>query len=84
MEGDGRRSDIDSIRYFRYSRSSAREARWWLRRAVARGIASPEEVAALIEELTECAKMINGLIRFRQSNTVRESGPVYDDPFAND
>lgn len=84
VEGDGRRSDVDSVRFFRYARSSAREARWWIRRAVARQIICPERGMELISELTICAKMTNGLIRFRSTAKVKEALAVYDDPLVSD
>ena len=79
--GDGRRSEADSIRFFRYSRSSAREARWWVRRVSMRGIEPKEPSLGLTSELTECVKMINGLIRYRAALTVNEQRSSYDGPF---
>ena len=37
-----------------------------------------------MSELTECAKMTNGLIRFRTESKVKEVRPPYDDPFTQD
>lgn len=84
VEGDGRRSDADSIRFFRYARSSAREARWWVNRVARRGIEPADRCDALRSELTECAKMVNGLIRYRSGLGAREIRRGYDDPFVID
>ena len=81
VDGDGCGSDADSVRFFRYSRSSGREAQWWINRVVARGIEPPHVCARLIEEITECVKMVNGLIRYRTSLKVKEPLASYDDPF---
>ena len=44
VEGDGRFSGLDSIHFFVISRASAREARYWLERAIHR---------KLIDEVTD-------------------------------
>jgi four helix bundle protein len=83
VEGDGYGSDKEAMRFFRYARSSGREARHWLARAVARGLLSAEEGGSLRGELTEVVKMINGLIRHRADSYVRETVALYD-PFIGD
>ena len=83
VEGDGRGPGLDALRFFRISRASCREARHWLRRAHARRVLKPEVAEEWIEEATEIAKMINGLIAHRKTilPSVRESLAEYD---AND
>lgn len=68
MEGDGRGSDADSIRYFRYSRSSAREAGYFLERAVARGLVDEVTGARLIGSMDEVTRMVSGLVTYRETH----------------
>jgi four helix bundle protein len=67
VEGDARRSDADSMRFFRYSRGSAREANHFVHRAAARGLISPEEATLMADRLKSCARMISGLLKHRES-----------------
>lgn len=82
VEGDARRSDADSSRYFRYARSSAREARYWLARARARKLVSTEVGDAFCARVTDCGKMISGLLDYRRNTDmgkqVREEIADYD------
>lgn len=87
VEGDSRGSNQDTLRFYYYSRSSAREARHWLRRAAARKLLPDELAEELVIELTEIAKIINSFIRFRKTSkrTVREPMTAYgeEDPFTS-
>lgn len=81
VEGDGRYSTQDSIRFFRIARASAREARLWLRRAQKRNLVSPEVADQKIEELTRATKLLNLLIAYRRkaatTQMVKESMATY-------
>lgn len=80
VEGDGRGPGSDSVRFWRYSRASAREARHWFQRAQVRGYLNENYGSAGIQELTEIVLMIQGLIRNRESrgNLVREEVATYN------
>jgi four helix bundle protein len=82
VEGDGRGSDVDSVRFFRYARGSARETVHFLARARERGLLEPEEALTIIDEVDQCRRMINGLISFRNDEgygrRVREEMASYD------
>jgi four helix bundle protein len=88
VEGDSRRSDADSSRYFRYARSSAREARYWLGRARARKLVRADEGDALSARVTDCGKMISGLLDYRHradlGKQVREEIAEYSADGLND
>lgn len=78
VEGDGRGTDPDAIRFFRYARASAREALNWLRRAEARKLIPADVFARLELEIIEATKALNGLIRYRRNkelNIKEESSP---------
>jgi four helix bundle protein len=72
VEGDGRGSDIDSIRFFRYARASAREARLWIIRAVKRGLIQSEVGEVLIRELEKGVLLLNNLIKYRRESQNRQ------------
>jgi len=69
VEGDSRGSDLDSNRFFRYARGSAREARYWLDRAAARSLVEAETADSLRSRITECGKMLSGLIEYRKDSS---------------
>ena len=89
VEGDGRYSDADALHFFVIARASAREARYWLKRAVVRCLipvaAADEQIAAL----TSATQLLNRLIATRRrsirASKVREPQAVYQvdggDPF---
>jgi four helix bundle protein len=82
VEGDSRGSDADSFRFFRYARSSAREARLWLRRAVRRELVPPEVGDRLVAEMEKGALLLNNLMKYRRQNPtakVRESVAPYNE-----
>jgi four helix bundle protein len=76
VEGDARVSDPDSIRFFRYSRSSSREACHWIRQPHARDLLAENVTIDLLAGVESCGKMISGLIHHRQK------GPT--NPFARE
>jgi len=81
VEGDARRSDAESTRFFLYSRSSARETRHWIVRARVRAVLSNRDAEELSNRVTDCGKMISGIIDFRReaiaNQRVREDRASY-------
>ena len=92
VEGDGRYGSADAIHFFVMGRASAREARYWIQRAIFRDLISTEDGGARVTALTEATRMLNGLIRYRRAHTrpgvVRERQSYYlvevEDPFTVD
>jgi len=87
VEGDGCSSDRDAVRFFVFSRRSAREARHWIRRGQHRSLMSDSVAEESVEALTTLARKINGLINYRNGKpTIREPSPIYnskeEDPFS--
>lgn len=86
VEGDGRYGEADVVKFFRYSRSSLKEAQLWLRCAVKRKLVSASDGAKWAKSLYEISKVISKLIKYRQDfgrqGTVREQRATYgkDDP----
>ncbi len=68
VEGDSRGSDPDSIRFFRYSRSSGRETRLWITRAIRRKLIDAEKGELLLAEIERGGSLLNGLIKFRRES----------------
>lgn len=89
VEGDGRYSDADALHFFIIARASARETRYWIQRAITRGLISQSEAENLINALTSATRQLNTLIHYRRGtknqNMVREASETYlganDDPF---
>jgi four helix bundle protein len=92
VEGDGRFSSADALHFFIIARLSAREARYWLKRAVGRRLIAEEEGEVQIEKLASATQLLNKLISFRRtrqkSDRVREPPaeykPTNSDPFVGD
>lgn len=80
VEGDARFSDRESLHFFSIARGSAREARYWLRRAGQREIMPRERADGYIGRLESIAKRLNALITTRRLNirNVREHRSNYD------
>jgi four helix bundle protein len=82
VEGDGRSTDPDALRFFYTVRASAREARYWLERARERGLLSADEAAAQIAELIGATQLLNRLIAYRRASRgadrVAEPAAAYD------
>src|SRR3712207_5291332 len=66
VEGDGRFSDPDAIRFFYIARGSARELRYWVKRCERRRLIPSGEATAIIDEIHRGALLLNQLIRFRK------------------
>ena len=70
VEGDGRGSESDAIRFFGYSRSSLREAEYFLVLSADRALIDPEIISHLRAQIDGLVKRINGLIKYRRSSSV--------------
>ena len=68
VEGDARGTDPDAIRFFTYSRGSAREARDWIRRAMARKLLETTTATRLTAAIEDATKGLNGIIRYRRNS----------------
>ncbi|MEA2554388.1 MAG: hypothetical protein QOJ65_2564 [Fimbriimonadaceae bacterium] len=78
VEGDGRYSIADAIRFFVIGRASARETRLWIRRAVKRKLVPEVEAALVLADLESGAKFLNQLIAYRRSaKFVKETRASY-------
>jgi four helix bundle protein len=90
-EGDGRMSCADGLQFFVIARASAREGRYWLQRAVARGLLDRAEGEALIGELVGATQLLNRLITYRRQRgrwdqvaEVESTYRIESDPFTAD
>ena len=76
VEGDGRFGGKESVQFFRIARGSARESRYWLNRAVSRGLMNTGQSEQLLSRLTSATRQLNGLITYRvghlSASSVRE------------
>jgi len=83
VEGDGRHSGPDSLRFFIIARGSGREARLWLKRAISRGLVEERAGTAKVLQLESATKQLNLLINFRRGNKgalhVHEATVDYED-----
>jgi four helix bundle protein len=66
VEGDGRYSDGDAINFFMYSRGSARESQFWLRKVKKRGLIKAPVIDKYIDRAELGLKMLNSLINYRR------------------
>ena len=66
VEGDGRYSHKEGIRFFHIARGSGREARFWIKRARARKLMTEERADDFTNRTTEVLRWINSLIRKRK------------------
>jgi four helix bundle protein len=87
VEGDGRYRDADALHFFVIGRASAREARYWLQRAMIRGLLDHQDGAAKITEIVTAAQLLNRLITYRRNrgrtDRVQEETTYYEtDPFS--
>ena len=82
-EGDGRASDVESIRFFHISRGSARELLHWIQTAEDRNLIAKDLGSKWRSEAILGGKEINGLISYRREQglgkRVRESVAPYGD-----
>jgi four helix bundle protein len=81
VEGDGRLSDSEAAHFFTIARGSARETRFWIQRAVARGLINSDQANKHLALLTDATRQLNGLIRYRRpcasKGRVREDTVAY-------
>jgi four helix bundle protein len=88
VEGDGRSTDPDSVRFFVIGRASARETRYWLNRAARRKLIPQEAADAKVEELVSATQLLNRLINYRRSArkaaVVKEAPVEYSTDTPND
>ena len=67
VEGDGRGTQPDSIRFFVIARASGRETRFWLRRAAKRNLITDSQASRFEEAIDHALKATNKLIAYRRS-----------------
>ncbi len=91
VEGDGRFTTADAIRFFVIARGSARETRYWISVAADRHLIERSAAGELSNLICSATRQLNGLIRYRQQTKhepmVREHIAPYaieDDPFEDD
>ena len=80
VEGDGRYTDADTIRFFIIAGGSAREATYWLERARIRGLIELEVCLSLIGRVNAASKALNAMITYRRKHSysaVREELAPY-------
>jgi four helix bundle protein len=66
-EAGGRFHPKDVRNFLYHSRGSLRETKYWLRRALKRGLIGPETAALLDADLEQIAKEINESINYQKS-----------------
>jgi four helix bundle protein len=66
VEGDGRYSHKEAIRFFYIARGSAREARFWIKRAKIRGLMAKEKADSLTKRFDSIIPKINSMISTRR------------------
>lgn len=67
-EGDGRFSDLDSIRFFYYARGSLGEMKYWLQRCQSRDVFPSELCEQYLYQASVLHKQLNALIKTRKEN----------------
>ncbi|RYG49397.1 four helix bundle protein [bacterium] len=79
VEGDGRETKVDGVRFLVMARASAREARHWLSVAKVRGLLPEPQASEVLDEVGVVGKMISKMIEARKATrAVREEVAVYD------
>jgi four helix bundle protein len=68
-EAGGRFHPNDVKKFLYYARGSLRETIYWLRRTKTRSLIPAPEVDALLEELEQLSREINGAIAFQKNRT---------------
>ena len=68
VEGDGRGTSGDSIRFFVIARASAREAAHWVNRASVRKLMPQGFADSLLDAIDHSGRAINRLIQYRRAN----------------
>ena len=77
VEGDGRYTTNDSLRFFYIARASARETELWITRAISRGLLDEPEGSAKLKKLKIAMRLLNNLIEYRRRS--KEAGFVKED-----
>ncbi len=79
VEGDGRYSHKEAIRFFYIARGSAREARFWIKRAKIRRLMAKEEADSFTERFNDIIPKINSIISTRRKwlGQIREESVSY-------
>lgn len=81
VEGDGRYSDAEALHFFEFARGSAREAAFWIRKAVQRSLIVPQQADQMLKRIESGQKMLNSLINYRRrtknKGIVRETVSSY-------
>ncbi|RYG30563.1 four helix bundle protein [bacterium] len=67
VEGDGRLSVTDGLRFLDYARASARETEHFLRRAQARNLLDEEQAESLIARTQSVSRRITKIIQYRRT-----------------
>ncbi|RYG35274.1 four helix bundle protein [bacterium] len=79
VEGDGRETRADGVRFLVMARASARESRHWLGVARDRALINEPEASQMNEEITVVGKMVSKMIEVRKATrAVREETASYD------
>lgn len=87
VEGDGRSTQPDSVRFFVIARASGRETRYWLKRASKRKLLTSPQSESLQEAIDHALRAINKLINYRRgldSRFVRETSTLSYSAVLND
>jgi four helix bundle protein len=82
VEGDGRYTAADGLRFLIIARASARETRYWIERATKRKLLTSDDGRARVDQLKAATRQLNGLISYRRTHPpadrVREQAADYD------
>ncbi|MBF9222227.1 four helix bundle protein [Hymenobacter ruricola] len=71
VEGDGRYSKADALHFFIIARGSARETCLWVKRAQKRHLLSEQEANELLQLLADGMRMLNNLITYRRTTSLK-------------
>lgn len=78
VEGEGRQSSQDSIRFLRIALGSAKETRLWIQRCKERGLIDEQSAVSQLAELNTAIRQLNRLIQVPViKQGVREESAVY-------
>jgi four helix bundle protein len=70
-EAGGRFHPADVRNFFYHARGSLRESKYWLRRALKRGLITQEEFAAIDDALEQLSSEINQCINYQKTRQTR-------------
>ena len=81
-ESAGRFHPREAINFLYYSRGSAKETRWHLKRSIRRKLISKQQFDGLMTKLEQVAKDLNGYVNFQKTRILKEEGVEYktDEP----